>query len=232
MGKHKFALLVGLVILIAMGGVVLLRGLGSNNFTDEAIAAGIPDTEEAREIQATIVEAYKLYYIAGQTYDVSQFPSVLANDPDVPLTRDQRERLRDWFGTVPNDAGYLTYVTACYTNAERWDRISEEAWGKAMAAGRDHLLPEDYLTPEELREIQEANRPIPPPPGRRSPSSMSAEEYAEWKWQNTRFDSVVINGDRAIVIFDDHLDLNEATLVRHAGKWYLAGVERVGASRW
>lgn len=211
---------------------MLLRGLGNDSSSDEAIAADVPDTEEAREIQATIVEAYKLYYIAGQTYDVSQFPSVLANDPEVPLTRDQRERLRDWFGTVPKDAGYLTYVTACYTNAERWDRLVEEAWAKARAVGRDYLVPEDYLTPEELRQIKELNRPIPTPPARRFPSSMSAEEYVEWKWQNTRFDSVVINGDRATVIFDDHWDLNEATLIRSAVAWYLAGVKRVGASRW
>ena len=232
MGKHKSVLLVGLVILIAMGGVVLLNGLGSNSFTDEAIAGGIPDPEEVREIQATIMEAYKVGYMAQVTRDVSQFPSVFVDDPRVPLTPEQRERLREWLGTVPKGAGYLTYGVAGYHNTERLNRLSEEAWAKATAAGRDHLLPEDYLTPEELKEIQESNRPIPPPPAMVRQPTMSAEEYVQWKWENTRFDSVVINGDRAVFIYDDHWFLHEDTLVRRDGKWYIAGSKRIGASRW
>lgn len=233
MGKHKFVLLVGLVILIAMGGVVLLRGLGSNSSTGEAIAAGIPDPEEVREIQATIVEAYKVGYMATQvTHDVSQFPSVFVDDPRVPLTPEQEERLREWLGTVPKDAGYLTYGVAGYHNTERLNRLSQEAWAKATAAGRDYIIPEDYLTPDELREIEESGGPMPTPPTMVRQPSMSAEEYVEWKWENTRFDSVIINGDRAVVLYDDHWFLYEDILVRRDGKWYVAGHKRVGTSRW
>lgn len=229
MAKHKAAVLV-LVSLIAASALVLLGRLGSKGSNGDAIAAGIPDTEDARQIQATILRAYELYEIAARTYDVSEFPEVFADDPGVPLTRDQRQRLEEWFGPVPEDAGYLTYVTGCYTKVAESDRLFEEAWARATAEGRDHLLPQDYLTPEEWTEIQESNRPIPPPPPAPPRPSMSVEEVADSIRENTRFDSVVINDDKATVLFDDGATLNEATLVRSAGKWYIAGVERLAVT--
>jgi hypothetical protein len=199
----------------------------------EVIAAGAPDPEEVREIQATIVEAYKVGYLATWvTHDVSQFPSVFVDDPDVPLTREQRDELRQWLGTIPEGAGYLTYGVAGHQNTERLIRLSQEVRAKMTAAGRDYIIPEDYLTPEELREIEESGRPIPAPPGMVRQPTMSAEEYAQWKWENTRFESVMITGDRAVVTYDDHLFLLEDTLVRRDGKWYVAGSERIGTSRW
>ena len=62
---------------------------------------------------------------------------------------------------------------------------------------------------------------------RRTKGTISVEEAAESRSQVFRFDSLVINGDRAIVIFEDGVTLNEATLVRRADKWYIAGVERL-----
>jgi hypothetical protein len=229
MAKHKVALLV-LASLIAASGLVLLRRPGSKGSNGEAIAAAIPDTEDARQIQATILRAYELYEIAGRTYDVSEFPEVFADDPRVPLTTDQRQRLEEWFGPVPEGAGYLTYVTGCYTMVAQSDRLFEEAWAKATAEGRDHLLPQDYLAPEEWAEIQESNRPIPPPPPAPPRPSVSVEEVVDSIRQNTRFDSVVIEDDKAIVLFDDGAALNEATLVQSAGKWYIAGVERLAVT--
>lgn len=231
MGKRRLAVL-GLVILIAAGGVLLLGGLRKNSPAGEVVAAGAPDPEEVREIQATVVEAYKVGYMARVTHDPSQLASMFVDDPDVPLTPEEREQLREWLGTVPDGAGYLTYLTAANANDERMVRLSEEMWAKATAAGRDYLLPEDYLTPEELREIEESGRPIPPPPPTVRLPTMSAEEYAQWKWENTRFESVVITGDRAAVTYDDHWFLHEDTLVRRDGKWYIAGSERIGTSRW
>jgi len=229
MAKHKVALLL-LATLIAASGLVLLRRPGSKGSNGEAIAAGIPDTEDARQIQDTILRAYELYEIAGRTYDVSEFPEVFADDPRAPPTTDQRQRLEEWFGPVPEDAGYLTYVTGCYTMVAQSDRLFEEAWAKARAEGRDHLLPQDYLTPEEWGEIQESNRPIPPPPPAPPRPSVSVEEVVDSIRQNTRFDSLVIEDDKAIVLFDDGAVLNEATLVRSAGKWYIAGVKRLAVT--
>jgi hypothetical protein len=229
MAKQKVALLV-LTVLIAASGLILLGELARKYSNAEAIAAGVPDTEDARQIQATIWRAYELYEIAGRTYDVSEFPEVFADDPRVPLTRDQRELLEEWFGPVPEDAGYLTYVTGCYTEVAESDRLFEEAWARARAEGRDHLVPQDYLTPEEWSEIQESNRPIPPPPPAPPRPSVTIEEVAHSIRDNTRFDSVVINDNQATVLFDDGATLNEATLVRSAGKWYIAGVKRLAVT--
>ncbi|HUV73488.1 MAG TPA: hypothetical protein VMW79_04200 [Anaerolineae bacterium] len=231
MAKQKVALLL-LATLIAATGLVLLGRPGSNGSSGEVVAAAIPDPDDVREIQATIVEAYKVSYVARVTHDVSGFPSVFVEDPDVPLTREQRDQLRDWLGTVPEGAGYLTYGVAGCHNTERLTRLSEEAWARATAAGRDYITPEDYLTTEELRGIEASGGPIPPPPPSVSQPTMSPEEEAQWKWENTRFESVVISGDRATVTYDDHWFLHEDTLVRREGKWYVAGSERIGTSRW
>jgi hypothetical protein len=228
MSKRRFVLVAGAVA--ALVGLVLLVRLGSKGSNGEAIAAGVPDSEDARRIQATIWRAYELYEIAGRTYDVSAFPEVFTDDPRVPLTRDQRQRLEEWFGPVPEHAGYLTYVRGCYTKVAESDRLFEEVWARATAEGRDHLLPEDYLTAEEWREIQESNAPIPPPPPAPPRTAASVEEVADSIRENTRFDSVVINGDKAIVLFDDGATLNEATLVRSAGQWYIAGVKRLAVT--
>jgi hypothetical protein len=229
MARHRVALLL-LATLAAASGLVLLGRLGSKGSNGEAVAAGVLDSEDARQIQATIWRAYELYEVAGRTYDLSAFPEVFVDDPRVPLTSEQRQRLEEWFGRVPENAGYLTYVTGCYTKVAESDRLFEEAWAKATAEGRDHLLPQDYLTPEEWREIQESNARIPPPPPAPPRTAVSAEEVAESIRENTRFDSVVIDDDKAIVLFDDGATLNEATLVRSAGKWYIAGVERLAVT--
>jgi hypothetical protein len=228
MSKRRVSLIAGTVV--ALVGLVLLVRPGSRGSNHEVIAAGVPDSEDARQIQATIWRAYELYEIAGRTYDVSAFPEVFADDLRVPLTRDQRQRLKEWFGPVSENAGYLTYVTGCYTMVEQSDSLFEQAWAKATAEGRDHLLPQDYLTPEEWAQIQDSNAPIPPPPAAPPRPSVSVEEVADSIRENTRFDSVVIEDDMAIVLFDDGATLNEATLVRSAGKWYIAGVERLAVT--
>jgi hypothetical protein len=231
MGKRRWAVL-GLVILMAVGGILLVGRLRQNIHPTEVTAADAPDPEEVREIQATIVEAYKVGYVAMVTHDVSGFPAVFVDDPGVPLTRGQRDQLRDWLGRAAEGAGYLTYSVAAYHNSERLTRLSEEAWAKVAAAGRDYMIPEDYLTPDELRDIEASDGPMPPPPPAVSQPTMSPEEYEQWKWENTRFESVVITGERATVTYDDYWFLLEDTLVRRDGEWYVAGSERIGTSTW
>jgi hypothetical protein len=229
MRRRRLAIL-GLVVLIGAGGLLALGGLRKNTPAGEVVAAGIPDPADVRGIQAAIWRAYELYDVAGRTYETSAFAEVFVDDSRVPLTRDQRDRLEEWFGPVRGDAGYLTYVTGCYTHGAESDRLFQEAWAKAIAEGRDHLLPQDYLTPEEWKAIQESNAPIPPPPPSPPRFSMSAEEVADWIRENTRFDSLVVNDDMAVVVFDDGATQNEATLVRKANRWYIAGVERLAVT--
>lgn len=231
MAKHKVALLL-LATLIAATALVLIGRAQGNRSNGEVVAADAPDPKDVREIQATIVEGYKAGYVAMVTHDVSGFPSVFVDDPDVPLTRGQRDQLRDWLGRAAEGVGYLTYGVAAYHNSERLTRLSEEAWAKVEAAGRDYITPEDYLTSEELRDIEASGGPMPPPPPAVSQPTMSPEEYEHWKWENTRFESVVITGDRATVTYDDHWSLHEDTLVRRDGKWYVTGSQRIGTSTW
>jgi len=231
LATHKVVLLM-LATVIGAAGLVLVGEPLSDGSNGKVVTGTIPDPEEVREVQATIVEAYKVGYVAMVTHDVSGFPSVFVDDPDVPLTRDQRDRLRDWLGRAAEGVGYLTYSVAAHGNSERLTRLSEEAWAKVAAAGRDYITPEDYLTPDELREIEASGGPIPPPPPAVGQATLSPEEYAQWKWENTRFESVVITGDRAVATYDDHWFVLEDTLVRRDGKWYVAGSQRIRTSTW
>ncbi len=231
MGKRRWAVL-GLVILTGAGGTFFLRGLRTNSAAAEITAAGVQDPAEVWETQTIVVEAYRAGYVAMVTHDASGFASVLVDDPHVPLTSGQRDQLRGWLGGAVEGAGYLTYCVAAYRNSERLNSLSEEAWAKVEAAGRDYIIPEDYLTADELRELEGSGGPIPPPPPALNRPTMSPDEYEQWKWENTRFESVVITGDRATVTYDDHWFVLEDTLVRRDGRWYVAGSKRIGTSTW
>lgn len=221
MRKHKLALL-GLVVVITMGGILLFRGLDEDGPFVGVIASGVPDTKETQKIQGVIMQGYKLYDIAGRTFDTSQFPSVFADDPDVPLTRDQRERLQEWLGTIPKGAGYLTYVTACYTNREKGALLLEELMAKVRAEGRDSP------TRDEWMEIVNESGGRPPAP--RNQPSISVEEAQKELKSRMRYDLIDIKGDKATVIFDTGITLNKMILVKRDGKWYVAGEERLAVT--
>lgn len=229
MRKHRLALL-GLAVVLSIVGAVFLRITEGKDAVDRARAASVPDTDEARRIQDTILEAYQLYDVARRTSDLTRFPSVFVNDPDVPLNRNQREQLRKWLGEVPNGAGYLTYVTTCYKNTLQADKSFREAMDKAKAEGRDSLRPEDYLTSEELEQIRRSNKPIPTPPSAPPNSLPSIEEAANQRKQNFRFMSMEIDDKKAIVIFETGATRNKATLVRRDGEWYIAGQDRLAVT--
>jgi hypothetical protein len=231
MATYKVVLLM-LATVIGAGGLVLVGEPSSEGSNGKVVAGTVPAPEEVREVQATIVEAYKAGYVAMVTHEASAFPAVFVDDPDVPLTRDQRDQLRDCLGRAAEGVGYFTYSVAAHHNSERLNRLSEEAWARARAAGRDFMLPEDYLTSDELRGIETSGGPVPPPPPAVRQPTMSPEEYEQWKWENTRFESVVITGDRAVATYDDHWFLLQDTLVRRDRKWYVAGSQRIGTSRW
>jgi len=171
---------------------------------------GVPDTEDSQAIQQTFRDAYKLMDLAAQTFDVSEFPTVFVDNDDYALSEKQQEAVTQVMGVQTLDkAGYLTAMQAYYL-----------AWGKGAAdleaAMRDAEAEGRVVTQEEMRELAAAH-------GNRVPA-LPRQEGAETKLM---FESIEIRGDTAVVRFDDGAALQEATLVKIEGRWYISGIRPI-----
>ncbi len=172
---------------------------------------GVPDTPEARQIQATINRAYELMAIAARTFDVSEFPTVFVDTPDYELSDRQREAISQMLGPkAVENAGYLTAMQAYYIawgeGATRLDKALE----KAEAEHRQ-------ITADEMQETVKAN-------GGRVPTLARQDPISKTK---LKFESIEINGNKAIVRYDDGAALQEAVLVKIKGQWFIAGIKPI-----
>jgi hypothetical protein len=181
-------------------------------------------TPEARDIKTIILKAYRLYDVADRTLDVSGFDDVLINEPSVPLTEQQADRVHAWFGRVSREeAGYLTYVQGCYVTRRDAEQPKEGVSADARTAGQGYRLPSGDVADDAAG----SESPLPTPPPSRPQPQRSVEENVRWREANFRFLEFHIDGDRATVLYEDVVTLSEATLVRRGDQWYLAGVRRI-----
>lgn len=191
-------------------------------FTEsEAVRAssGVPDTAEAKKIQATIFKAYEIEANAARSFDTSQFASVFTNDSVAVLEPSTIEFIQEVAKDVaktdgklthllsrPADKlGYLDYKLAYYT----WWRAGAEK-GEALQAVAEKENRE--LTQEERQSLIDASGRVAPP---RAQGMTSVPEL--------KFESIEIKGDVALAVCDDGPRTIEMTLVKKAGQWYLAG---------
>lgn len=164
-------------------------------------------SEEERKIAKAIIEAYRQLEYAMLTFDTSKLSNAFVDDPRFPLRSELRKEVELAFGSVPEGAGYLTYMKAWYRNWERGAERLEEAWERAQREDRE-------IGPEELRALEEElgfgpafRRTEPMPPG-----------WEDW----FRFYDFDIRGDVAMCLYDDGGSLRRAFLVKRAGQWYIA----------
>jgi hypothetical protein len=209
------------LLAVSLGGALGIKNGSAIGVRAESDTA---DTQESQEIKATILEAYRLYDVADRTLDVSGFDEVLVNEPSVPLTEQQADRVYAWFGQFSREkAGYLTYVRGCYLARRDAGQPREGTLANARTASQDYRSPSDDVA----TDAAEPERPIPTPPPSRSQPQRSVEENVRWREAHFRFLAFHIDGDRATVLYEDVVTLSEATLVRRGDRWYLAGVRRI-----
>jgi hypothetical protein len=208
-----------LLAMLALGGLVaLFVTLGPLGGTSIA-GPGVPDTPDARQIRATMSRAYELMGVAARTFDVSEFPTVFVDTPNYELSDRQREAINQILGSQTADqvksktvetAGYLTAMQAYYiTWGESAARL-ETALKKAEAEKRT-------VTADEMQEIVEASSGRVPALARQDPVSETKLE----------FKSIEIDGDKATVRYDDGAALQEATLLKINGQWYISGIRPI-----
>jgi len=164
-----------------------------------AATAGVPETEDSRLIQDTILRSYELQHQAVLTMDTSAFSTVFVNDPRGGLlSPGQIEYMQNMTGQfAKTDFGYLEYESEWFT-----------------------VRP----TPEEVEPALDSDGggPVlrPTPPGVLVLRSAPLE---------LQFISIVIEGDRAVATVNDGSRLREMVLVKLDGKWFIAGAKLIRA---
>jgi hypothetical protein len=196
MKNKKYFLYVGLFVLSIL--LISVTGkLGTAN-------AGIPETEDTKEIEAVIQKSYDLEAKAAYNFDTSQFASVFINDSRVkldPSTQKFVESVKVKLGQdTQEEYGFLDYKMAYF---EKWEADALQV--EAIQANADQEKRE--LTSDEM--IAMAN-------------SMHRATGPEKK-ATIIFYSIKQDGDMATAVFDDGPRLNEMKLVKIKGSWLIAG---------
>ncbi len=200
--RTKLLLFLASALIILLAAIV---GVSRQTTVQVNAAPGVPDTPDSRQIQATIRRAYELRALAGRTFDTTDFASVFVNDPrGGNLRPDWLELVEDVTGTSSDTTGYLDYELAYYSWWKAGALRLEELWAKAAEEGRP-------LTLEEVQSLKDRSGRTAAP---RAPEGVRIQ---------IDFKSIVVEGDVATAVFDDGPRLNEMTLVKIDGKWYIAG---------
>lgn len=170
---------------------------------------GVPDTPDAKQIMAVMDRAYQLIGHASQSFDVSEFPAVFVDTADYQITDEQREAIAATLGVPASDVGNVGYLTAMqlkYESMGKGANLLREAMKKAKAENRQ-------LSSTELQELAKANHGQLPSLG----SPVTSKTVLT-------FESIQIEGERAIVRYDDGAALQEAILVKINGRWLIASI--------
>lgn len=200
--RTKLLLFLASALIILLAAIV---GVSRQTTVQVNAAPGVPDTPDSRQIQATIRRAYELRALAGRTFDTIEFASVFVNDPrGGKLPPEWLKLVEDVTGTSSDTTGYLDYELAYYEHWKVGALRLEELWAKAAEEGRQ-------LTLEEVQSLKDRSGRIAAP---RAPEGVRIQ---------IDFKSIVVEGDVATAVFDDGPRLNEMTLVKIDGKWYIAG---------
>lgn len=207
MTKNKLFVFFAATVLMIVAGIALTMPK-----TTEASPA-LLDTPESMQIQDVIRRSYEIEAIAARTFDTSQFSSVFANSPIGKLSPLTIEFVREavavndelkYLTTKPDsEVGFLDYKLAYYIwwkkDAERFDTLL----AVAEKENRD-------LTEEEAASLVDNT-------GRVAAPRLDGDATIP----DLKFFSVEIDGNVALVVFDDGPRTNLMTLIRDNGLWYI-----------
>lgn len=197
---NKIAVILILVVLINLIYFGITRApTGKSN----------PVPADSQQIQDVIHHSYTVFRGALRNGgDVSGFDEVFINTDDYHYeNKEVQEFVELVYGPeIANQGGYLTTLKAKYT-----------AYGCAVRKYKDFertAKKEDRrVSSDEFRIIRENCYGMLPPSLNEGPPP------------KLDFEKIEIDGDRAIVRYDDGAALLEATLVRVGGRWLIAKIE-------
>ncbi|MFN8490137.1 MAG: hypothetical protein U0350_21295 [Caldilineaceae bacterium] len=202
-----------LLLIILLGSIALLvlaplveRG---------SKASGIPDTPDTREIMAVMEHAYTLLRTPVERLDVNQFAEVFTNNADYKHSQEKKDYIGKILGAgATKNIGYLTFLQARYTHLQHGAQLLRAGLDKAKAQKRE-------LTAEAYQALAQQNYDSPPP-DLQDPNAPVAKPILQ-------YEPLEINGDQAIARYDSGPALEEATLVRTKGRWYISSIKIINA---
>lgn len=201
--KGKKILLPGAFILIIVAAIFSF-GLFKHS---EKAQEGIPQTQDARDIQEVIQKSYDLEGMAGRTFDTSSFKDVFINDPRFELDPSTVKFITDVTNEPIKDKyGYLDYKLAYFNWWKEGALKIERYRAKAKEEGRQSL------TEEETKSLMDEN-------GRAAAPRLQGDFEPNVLY----FFTIDVHDDIATATFDDGPRTVKMTLVKVKDKWLIAG---------
>jgi hypothetical protein len=201
--KHKRFLLPGVILLITAVAVFSYQLCKSPGKAQE----GIPQTQDARDIQEVIQKSYDLEGMAGRTFDTSSFKDVFINDPRFELDPSTVKFITDvTHEPIKDKYGYLDYKLAYFNWWKEGAEKLEEYWAKAKEEGRQ------TFTEEETKSLVDENFRAAAP-----------RLQGDFEPNVLHFFSIDIHDDIAAATFDDGPRTVKMTLVKVKDRWLIAG---------
>ncbi len=162
----------------------------------------IPDTPEAKAIIATLERAHYIRAVAARTFDMGEFSEVFINTSDFKANNSQRALIENVFGIESaKNAGYLTYMQSYYSAWQEGASLIQSIEGQDLSL-------------QERDELLRSNQDKIIAPARQDPIGKIKLTY----------ESIAINGDKAVVRYDSPSAYREAILVKVDGKWFVANI--------
>jgi len=169
--------------------------------------SGVQQTEEVNKIQKVIERSYEIEAKAGRDFDTSMFDKVYANDiRGGELSQSTVEFIESVFHDQGKDTyGYLDYKLAYFAWWGKGALKAEMIFTKAKNENRK-------MTKDEVRSLLDEK-------GRLAMPRLKGDVVKK----NLTLNSVEVNNDVAVVIFDDGPRTNQMTLVKVNNNWLIAG---------
>jgi hypothetical protein len=213
--KRSVALALSGVALIAVLGIIYGASAEGSSSTTTPISITVSNVgaSDPDAIKDLIVRSYSVRTAALKSGDVSQLPSVFADDPSVPLSADRADlvgkvRIRYGKAAQPiNGNGWLSFESAKVLDRQQNLDALNRVQATANAQGR-------ALTAGELHSVTQVDGNLPAPAIVDHP-------------QQVILNDVAITGNRAEVTFDDGAITYRATLISTPSGWRIAGEQIV-----
>lgn len=163
------------------------------------------DSAEVAAIEQVIEHSYTVLGYASKTFDLSEFPTVFANDSAVPFNKEQADYLSRVEAIYKT--GWLDYKIAFFEDWKWGAEGLEQLEARAKSESRG-------VTAEELRSIVGTGM-HPAPRSQRPVRNV-----------NIRIESLTIDGERAEVVYDNGAQTKLVALLKTENGWRIVG-ERI-----
>lgn len=181
-------------------------------FVPQSTVQDIPNRSETQKITSTLIRFYELLDRPTAKLDVTQFSEVLLDSEEYQLTEHREEYLdQSGYATSSPRAGYLTAMQINYKQMKQIENQRSVLLRKAQAENRQ-------ITAAEWEELAGANN------GKAVPFIYQSESQRRTQ---LLIHSITIDGERAVVRYDDQAALQEAVLIYKDGRWFVVDLRAI-----